>query len=154
MATQPEQQQAEGPTHFVVTLQYFPVGDTFCVVCKQPGEVVRLATNVKGGILLTVMCEKCGQGEIDGLVERGDMLKRGGLLLNPKYKEAIESAAQAASLAAELARKGKGKKKASKKKVAKKTPKKKSKKKVAKKTPKKKAKKKAAKKKAAKRGRK
>jgi len=153
-------------TFVIATLRYFPLPSTNCMVCKGPGGVVRIGGTAQGDMMVTMLCEGCGSAEVEGLLERGDMREMpGGLLINPKYVDAVGNAVQAAADDARLRtpdrRRGgrlttghRPKKKAKKKPVVKKAKKKATKKATKKKAskkkaaaPKKKAKKKATKKK-------
>ena len=142
----------------IATLRYFPLPSTNCMVCKGPGGVVRIGSTVQGDLMVTMLCETCGSVEIDGLLERGDMREMpGGLLINPKYVDAIGNSLQAARDDAELntpdrkrggllTRGARPTRKAKKKPVVKKATKKKAPAKKAKKAAKKATKKKATKK--------
>lgn len=65
---------SETPESLIATIRYFKVGSCECAVCRKPGEVVRMAITITNQILVTVMCEECGGEEIDGLLERKEMV--------------------------------------------------------------------------------
>ena len=68
------------------------------MVCKGPGGVVRIGGTAQGDMMVTMLCEGCGSKEVEGLLERGDMREMpGGLLINPKYVDAVGSALGSAS---------------------------------------------------------
>lgn len=80
-------------TFVIATLRYFPLPSTNCMVCKGPGGVVRIGGTAQGDMMVTMLCEGCGSTEVEGLLERGDMREMpGGLLINPKYVDAVGNA--------------------------------------------------------------
>lgn len=97
-ATPQEERQGDPAKEvFISTIRYYPVGAIQCAVCGKPGETVRLSSSPAGEILVTVMCRGCAQGEAEGLVERGEMVTQGPMLVNVHYIAAINEAARAAS---------------------------------------------------------
>lgn len=132
----------------VAALRYFNVGEPTCVSCSNTASVVRVATTLNSQVLVTMICENCGNSEIDGLMERGDMIASpdGTHLVSPALAEITSESikdivkkqkkTKRKSSSKKTAKKKTAKKKASKKKISKKkaTKKKTAKKKTAKKS--------------------
>ena len=61
-----------------MTAHYFPLGDAYqCYACKNPDaqvHTIRVTRTMAGATLVTPMCAACAASEIDGVLERGDMV--------------------------------------------------------------------------------
>ena len=93
----PKAAEPERKPVFISTLRYYPVGAIECAICRRPGEVVRLASSPAGDILVTVMCDGCGQREADSMVKDGEMVRQGSMLVNVHYIAQVNEAARAHS---------------------------------------------------------
>lgn len=64
--------------HQTLTAHYFPLGDAYqCYACKNPDakvHTIRVTRTMAGATLVTPMCAECATAEIDGVLERGDMV--------------------------------------------------------------------------------
>lgn len=60
----------------VATLHYFQVTDAYhCVACKKEQvDVIRVAQTINDKMIITTMCDECADLEINGILERGDMV--------------------------------------------------------------------------------
>ncbi len=64
--------------HHTLTAHYFPLGNAYqCYACKNPNakvHTIRVTRTVAGATLVTPMCAECATAEVDGVLERGDMV--------------------------------------------------------------------------------
>lgn len=64
--------------HHTLTAHYFPLGNAYqCYSCKNPNakvHTIRVTRTMAGATLVTPMCAECATAEIDGVLERGDMV--------------------------------------------------------------------------------
>lgn len=94
-----EEESNDQETNAIAALRYFSVGDPECAVCEKRGTVVRITTTLNRKMLITMMCEKCGTNEIDGIIDRGDMQYSGDRshLVSHALASATESAIKKAA---------------------------------------------------------
>ena len=88
-----EEGKQEAPA-YIASLRYFTTGDPECAVCEKRATIVRISTTTSQQTIITMMCKKCGTEEIDGLLERKDMLRSpdGTHLISPALAIATEAA--------------------------------------------------------------
>ena len=90
----PPMEEENKDRNVIAALRYFTVGDPECSICEKRGTVVRVTTTLNSKILITMLCEKCSTKEIEGLLERGDMLSSpdGSHLISPMLAAATNDA--------------------------------------------------------------
>ena len=68
----------EDALHLTLTAHYFPLGNAYlCYACKKPEakvHTIRVTRTMRAVTLVTPMCEECATAEVDGVLERGDMV--------------------------------------------------------------------------------
>jgi len=107
----------------IASLRYFPVGEPKCAVCKEVSSVIRVASTLQSKLIITMLCENCSTQEIDGVLERGEMIFSSDQshLVSPVLAKATKDAiAKAVNGQRAPEKKKKKKKKTAKKKTAKK----------------------------------
>jgi hypothetical protein len=89
---------AEGA--LTATVRYFPLGNAYeCFACSDPQakvHTIRVTRTMEGGTVVTPMCENCAGQEVDGVLERGDLIVSadGTHLVAPMLDEIQKKAAE------------------------------------------------------------